>query len=65
MQQALRRKPFVNLTLTEEASLMDVTLHSGGGKHGDGGDLHGHGHGHDGHGHGHDKLPTHGHGGGF
>jgi len=34
MQEALRRKPFVNLTLTEEASLMDVTLHSGGGGHG-------------------------------
>ncbi len=56
------RKPFVDLTLTEEASLMDVTLVSGGLGHG-GGEGHGH-HGH-GHGHGDPPPPPHGHGGQF
>ena len=54
MHEALCRKPFVDLTLTEEASLMDVTLHSGGGG---GGDYHGHGHGND-HGEGQDRKST-------
>jgi hypothetical protein len=60
----VERKPFVDLTLTEEASLVDVTLVSGGLGHG--GDWHhGHGYGH-GHGHGHDDSPTsHGHGGSY
>jgi hypothetical protein len=57
------RKPFVDLTLTEEASLMDVTLVSGGLGHG------GEGYGHHGHGHGHGDPPPpphgHGHGGEF
>lgn len=44
MHGAVSKKPFVDLVLTEEASLLHVTLHSGGGEHGHG---HGHGHGHD------------------
>jgi hypothetical protein len=60
MHEALRRKPFVDLILTEEASLMDVTLHSGWGGHGgDFGPGHGPGHGH---GQGHDESLKHGHG---
>jgi hypothetical protein len=62
MHGVLRRKPFVDLTLTEEASLLDVTLQSGGVVLVLGPDYHGHEHGH---GHGHGDSVKHGHGGGF
>ncbi len=62
--RVLSRKPFVALTLTEEASLTDVTLFSGGHGHGGGDEGHGHGHGHD-HGHGNDHSSKHGHGGNY
>jgi hypothetical protein len=57
------RRPFSPPRLSLEASLVAVTLISGGVYHGGGGDPHGHGHGNPGHGHGPGGDKGHGHGG--